>query len=378
MYRLLPLLTIVMLIACSEEAQQRPPVQVVVDEVVSEPYQPKSEYVGRLQARDDVGIEAKVTGYLLTRDFREGQFVERDQILYTIESSEYEAALARARADLASAVANQANAERNYKRGMELLPRGAISQAEMDDLTAKKLDADARIESANAQIFSAEVNLGFTTIRAPISGRIGRSIASVGDLVGPTSGNLTTLVSIDPIEALFTISEATYVAAISGRMSDGANVDALRDIEVTLELTNGVVYPEVGMIDYIANRVDQTTGTLESRASIPNPHSALVPGQYVRVILKSTTLLYGLFLPQAAVQADQQGSFVLIVDGGSVVQRRNVELGDRFDDLVLVKKGVEEGDRVIVRGLQQVRPGMPVQVRSLSEPQAETQPAAAG
>ncbi len=378
MYRLLPLLTIVMLIACSEEAQQRPPVQVVVDEVVSEPYQPKSEYVGRLQARDDVGIEAKVTGYLLTRDFREGQFVERDQILYTIESSEYEAALARARADLASAVANQANAERNYKRGMELLPRGAISQAEMDDLTAKKLDADARIESANAQIFSAEVNLGFTTIRAPISGRIGRSIASVGDLVGPTSGNLTTLVSIDPIEALFTISEATYVAAISGRMSDGANVDALRDIEVTLELTNGVVYPEVGMIDYIANRVDQTTGTLESRASIPNPHSALVPGQYVRVILKSTTLLYGLFLPQAAVQADQQGSFVLIVDGGSVVQRRNVELGDRFDDLVLVKKGVEEGDRAIVRGLQQVRPGMPVQVRSLSEPQAETQPAAAG
>ena len=378
MYRLMPLLSIVMLIACSEEAQQRPPVQVVVDEVVSEPYQPKSEYVGRLQARDDVGIEAKVTGYLLTRDFREGQFVERDQILYTIESSEYEAALARAKADLASAVANQANAERNYKRGKELLPRGAISQAEMDDLTAKKLDADARIESANAQIFSAEVNLAFTTIRAPISGRIGRSIASVGDLVGPTSGNLTTLVSIDPIEALFTISEATYVAAISGRMSDGATVDALRDIEVTLELTNGVVYPEVGMIDYIANRVDQTTGTLESRASIPNPHSALVPGQYVRVILKSTTLLYGLFLPQAAVQADQQGSFVLIVDGGSVVQRRNVELGDRFDDLVLVKKGVEEGDRAIVRGLQQVRPGMPVQVRSLNEQQAETQPAAEG
>ena len=369
MSRILPLIAVLLLVACTEEAPQRPPVQVVVDKVVAEPYQPKSEYVGRLQARDDVGIEAKVTGYLLTRDFREGDFVEKDQILYTIESSEYEAALARAKADLASAVANQANAERNFKRGEELLPKGAISQAQMDDLTAKKLDADARIESANAQIFSAEVNLAFTTIRAPISGRIGRSIASVGDLVGPNSGDLTTLVSVDPIEALFTISEATYVAAISGRMSEGANIDALRDIEVTLELTNGVVYPEVGMIDYIANRVDQTTGTLESRASIPNPHSALVPGQYVRVILKATTLLDGLFLPQAAVQADQQGSFVLIVDGGSTVQRRNVDLGDRFDDLVLVKQGVEEGDRVIVRGLQQVRQGMPVQVRSLNEPQ---------
>ena len=119
------------------------------------------------------------------------------------------------------------------------------------------------------------------------------------------------------------------------------------------------------MIDYIANRVDQTTGTLESRASIPNPHSALVPGQYVRVILKSTTLLYGLFLPQAAVQADQQGSFVLIVDANSMVTRRNVELADRFDDKVLVMEGVNEGDQVVVRGLQQVRPGMPVTTRTL-------------
>ncbi len=361
MPRILPLLVIVLLSGCAEEVPPPRVVQVVVDEVVSEPYQPKSEYVGRLQARDDVAIEAKVTGYLLTRDFREGDFVERDQILYTIESSEYEATLARARAELAAARATQANAERNFRRGEELLPKGAISQAQMDDLTAAKLDADARIESANAQIYSAEVNLGFTTIRAPISGRIGRSISSVGDLVGPTSGSLTTLVSIDPIEALFTISEATYVAAISERMADGVNVDSLRDIEVTLELTNGVVYPEVGRIDYISNRVDQTTGTLEARAAIPNTHAALVPGQYVRVILKGTTLLEGLFLPQAAVQADQQGSFVLIVDSGNTVQRRNVELGDRFDDMVLVKKGADEGDRVIVRGLQQVRPGMPVE-----------------
>jgi membrane fusion protein (multidrug efflux system) len=132
-------------------------------------------------------------------------------------------------------------------------------------------------------------------------------------------------------------------------------------------LTNGVLYPEVGRIDYFANRIDQSTGTLEARAQIPNPHSVLVPGQYVRVILQDTNLLEGLFVPQAAVQADQQGSFVLTVDGGSNVVRRNVELGARRDDRVLVKKGVEEGDRVVVRGLQQVRPGMPVKTRSLTQ-----------
>jgi len=357
--------------ACAEEAPPPRVVEVVVDEVIAEPYLPKTQYVGRLQARDDVAIKARITGYLLSRDFREGDLVQAGTVLYTIDSSEYTAALARAKADLAAAIANQANAARNFKRGRELLPKGAISQSEMDSLTAKKLEADARIEAARAQVTSAEVNLGFTTMIAPITGRIGRSMVSPGDLVGPTTGNLTTLVSIDPIQALFQVSEDTYTAAVSSRMQDGLNADSLRNIEVRLELTNGVIYPEVGKIDYFANRVDISTGTLEARALIPNPHSVLVPGQYVRVILQDTNVVEGVFVPQAAVQADQQGSFVLLVDGSSTVVRRNVELSDRFDDLVLVKKGVEAGDRVIVRGLQQVRPGMPVKSKLLppTEPQ---------
>ena len=360
-----------LLVACA--ADEPPPrvVEVVVDEVVLEPYRPKSQYVGRLQAQDDVAIEARVTGYLLSREFAEGELVQARDVLYTIDSSEYQAALARASADLAAAVANQANAVRNYKRGKDLLPKGAISEAEMDDLEARKLDADARIESANAQVTSAEVNLGFTTINAPITGRIGRSKASVGDLVGPNTGSLTTLVSIDPIEALFQISEATYVSAIGRGLGNQLDVTSLRRIEVSLELTNGLLYPEVGKIDYFANRIDQSTGTLETRALIPNPHSLLVPGQYVRVILQDTELLEGLFVAQSAVQADQQGSFVLTVDGGSTVVRRNVDLGARNDDKVLVNKGLDQGDRVIVRGLQQVRPGMPVKIKTLLAPQQD-------
>ena len=201
---------------------------------------------------------------------------------------------------------------------------------------------------------------GLDYVSGPAAGRIGRSSASVGDLVGPNSGNLTTLVSIDPIEALFQVSEATYISAISRNIGASLDTEALRRIEVSLELTTGVKYPEVGKIDYFANRIDQSTGTLEARARIPNPHGVLVPGQYVRVILRDTELLQGLFVPQAAVQADQQGSFVLTVDGGNMIVRRNVELGHRSDDMVLVRQGVDEGDVVVVRGLQQVRPGMPV------------------
>ena len=287
-------------------------------------------------------------------------------VLYTLDASEFEAALARAKADLAAANANQANARVNYQRGQELLPKGAISQSEVDNLMAKMRDADARIEAAEAQVTSARVNLGFTTIRAPITGRIGHSTASVGDLVGPTTGNLTTLVSIDPIDAQFQVSDATYVGAIGDNLNRDRDSLALNRLEVTVELTTGVTYPEVGRIYYVANRIDEATGTLEARARIPNPHSVLVPGQYVRVILRDTELAEGLFLPQSAVQADQQGSFILAVSEDGTVQRHNVSLGERREDKVLVLAGVEEGEKVIVRGLQQVRPGLVVKSKPIT------------
>lgn len=353
---------LLLLAACSEPPSTPPPVGVVVDTVRVEPYQAQSVYVGRLVARDDVTIRASVSGYLQERSFNEGEQVQAGDVLYVIDPSEYAAALAIARADLASAKANQTNAQRNYQRGLELLPKNAISQVEMDNLTAQKLDADARIESAQAQVTAAEVNLGFTTIKAPISGRIGRSQVSPGDLVGPSSGDLTTLVSIDPIEALFQVSEATYIDQISQRVTANPTVDDLKSIEVTLELADGLQYPEVGQIDYFGNRIDAATGTMEARARIPNPYGLLVPGQYVRVTLQDTALKDGLFVPLAAVQADQQGAFVLVVTENGTVQRSNAELGERLDDRVLVTGGLQAGDRVIVRGLQQVRPGMPVTI----------------
>ena len=156
------------------------------------------------------------------------------------------------------------------------------------------------------------------------------------------------------------MSEATYIDQISQRVTANPTVDDLKNIEVTLELADGLQYPEVGQIDYFGNRIDAATGTMEARARIPNPYGLLVPGQYVRVTLQDTALKEGLFVPLAAVQADQQGTFALVVADDGTVQRSNAQLGERLDDMVLVTGGLQAGDRVIVRGLQQVRPGMPV------------------
>lgn len=363
------LLCSLLIAGCSTEPPPPPPVEVVTDVVRLEPYQPKTSFVGRLHAQEDVTIQAKISGYMVSRNFREGELVQVGDLLYAIDPAEFEAQVARAEADVAKAKANQAVAQRNYSRGKELLPQGAISASEMDRLTAAKLDTDAGIASAAAQLKTAEVSLSYTRILAPISGRIGRSEYSPGDLIGPNSGPLTTLVSIDPIQALFQVSEAIYVASISertGKESQNLNNLTWEDIEVSLELTDRTFYPMVGKIDYFSNRISDDTGTMEARALIPNPRGLLVPGQYVRVILERTALVEGVFVPQAAVQADQQGSFVLLVDSVNTVQRRNVALGDRVEENVLVKTGLEAGEQVIVRGLQLVRPGQVVTSRALA------------
>jgi membrane fusion protein (multidrug efflux system) len=364
---------LVLLSACTSEAPPPPTVEVVVDEVVLDPYQPKSSFVGRLYAIDDVSIEAQVTGYLQARPFKEGDFVEAGQVLFQIDPAVFEAEVSRAKADLARAKATQANAERNFARGKELVPDGNISESEMDRLRAAKLEADAGVAAARAALKTAEVNLGYTTIRAPISGRVGRSTHATGDLVGPTTGVLTTLVSVDPIHAIFQLSEATFVQMIVQRMGQpglkNLNDIDLSNLVVRLELRAGVYYPASGRIDYFSNRIAADTGTLEARAVVPNPSGLLVPGQYVRVEIVQEELSEALFVPQAAVQADQQGSFVLIVEGG-IVQRRNVVLDERVEDKIVVLQGVARGEQVIVRGLQQVRPGQPVKAKMMPPSEA--------
>lgn len=355
----LALSLVALITACSQEAPQSPLVEVIVDTAKLVPYRPNFAFIGRLEAEDDVNIQAKVSGYLTTRSFLEGEEIKKGDELFRIDPASYEATLARQRAELAKARANLEVAARNFKRGEELVGRGAISQSEMDNLRAVNLQAEAEVLSAEANVKSAQVDLDDTVIRAPIDGRIGRSEHSVGDLVGPTIGNLTTLASLDPMKATFQINEADFIS-----YQQNQDADNPEDLLVKVELSNREIYDYTGHIDYISNRIDADTGTIEMRASIPNPDHILRPGQYVRVIIEPPDDIEVLMVPQAAIQADQQGSYVLTIAPGNTVARKNVITSDRVDDLVIVQ-GVQAGEQVVVRGLQQVRTGMPVKIRQM-------------
>ncbi|HFQ5282100.1 TPA: efflux RND transporter periplasmic adaptor subunit [Vibrio vulnificus] len=339
---------------------------VVTQEVLMLDYQPSNAYIGRVEAVEDTNITAQVSGYLKARHFEEGQLVEKGALLYTIEPSSFEAQVASAKASLAQAKASLKKAELDHQRGKNLLPRGSISQSEFDALTAGLLGAQAQLEAANAQLKLADVNLSYTQIRAPFSGRISDSKVSTGDLVSPSSGILTTLVSLDPIHTAFSISERERLAlGIERIKGDGSTPSA--GVEVQLQLENGKEYPHLGRLDYLGNRIDTKTGTIALRAVVANPDHQLLPGQHIKVNLREKQAKSVVVVPRRAVQTDLEGHFVMLMTQGEVAERRNVSLGAQVEQGVVIREGLTQDDVVITQGLQRVRNGMQVRVQTPTE-----------
>ncbi|NNJ79943.1 MAG: efflux RND transporter periplasmic adaptor subunit [Xanthomonadales bacterium] len=349
------------LAACggAEDPPPAPPPAVEVQEVFMEPVATEFEHVARTRAREDAEIRARITGTILERNFEEGQTVEQDALLFRIDPRPYEAALNAARADLAQANAALDIAQRNLNRGEELLPDGYISEAEMDKLRGERDRAVAGREAALAAIERAELNLNFTDIRAPFTGRAGRSQLSIGDLVDPSTGSLVSLVQSDPMLVDFDINEQALLAAMKTNQSRVA--EDLPPIEYTLRLrlVSGDYYPLAGAIDYASNRVNPTTGTITVTARFPNPDGRLLPGQFGRVVIKRGEPQMRMLIAQSSVLEDMQGRYVYIVNDENLVVRKNVTLGQRHGMNWVVESGLEEGDRVIVNGVQKVRPGLP-------------------
>lgn len=339
---------------------------VVTQDVTVIDYQPSKSYIGRIEAVEDTNITAQISGYLKARHFEEGQMVEKGQLLYSIEPSSFEAQVASAKAALAQAKAALKKAELDHTRGKNLLPRGSISQSEFDALTAALLGAKAELEAANAQLKLAEVNLSYTQIRAPFSGRISDTKVSTGDLVSPSSGVLTTLVSLDPVHTSFSVSERERLAMGMDQVKGDGSAESNR-VEVQLELGNGQFFEHLGKLDFLGNRIDTKTGTIAMRALVPNPEQKLLPGQHIKVNLRDKNTKDVIVIPRRAVQTDLEGDFVMVMAEGSVAERRNVELGPQVEQGIIIREGLEQEDTVITQGLQRVRNGVEVRIQTPAE-----------
>jgi membrane fusion protein, multidrug efflux system len=315
---------------------------------------PSGTFAGRVQAVNTVNLVSRVEGFLQKRDFTEGQQVKAGDLLFVIEQDVYRAAVDQAQASLASAEATQRNAALVLQRSQELLKTSAVAQATVDQNLANEGAAAAAVRSAQAALEQANINLAFTEIKAPIDGRIGMANVSVGNFVNQATGTLATIVSQDPIYVLF---PATAQQVLDYRQRTANTPGAASDAVVRAILPNGQEYPHTGSVDFLDIQVNPGTDTLTVRAVFPNPDNWLVSGQIVNVTVEAGAPRRTLVIPQAALQVDQSGSYVLVVAPDDKVEQRRVKLGPVQGAEIAVADGLKPGELVIVEGIQKVRPG---------------------
>lgn len=361
-YLLLPLAfsaTILALAGCGQKSEApqkaRPLPTVSIYQVEQEEIGEYREFVARTEAHQEAEITARVSGELIERTFKEGSHVDADQLLLTIDDSEYQSSVTQARADLKSRIAQAKSADRDLKRGKEIASDGYISQSDLDKLTTAKDQADAGVVAAQAALEKAELNLSYTKIKAPFDGRIGKVKYNVGNVVGPQSGALATITSVNPIYVNFQIEEADFVSYLQSSSKSKA-----QDVDLTLRLPNNTDYGVLGEMNFADTKIDESTGTVELRATFENANKVIVPGLFVTLIIESRQKQKMSWVPQAAVQENQQGKFVLVVNENDEVAVQPVKLGRRVNAMWVVESGLNEGDKVIIEGLQKVRQGTKV------------------
>lgn len=348
------------LFACSEPKKQAaPPAPAVsVYQVQTQEIGGYREFVARTEASKEANLRARVEGELVERNFREGSIVKKGQVLLKIDPSAYEAELTSAEADLSSKISGEGNAVRNLKRANELIDDGYISQSDFDKLTTEESQAKSAVKSAKAVVEKAELNLSYTVITAPFTGRIGKVNYNVGNVVSPTSDTLATLTLTDPMYVNFQVEEDVYISHLQENRGnkDSKSLDA----DISIRLPNNSEYPEKGVFDFADTKIEQGMGTVELRASFANPNGIIIPGLFVTLVLESSNKESMVLVPQAAVQENQQGKFVLVVDDKNVVAQRLVVLGRRVNAMWVVEKGLKLDEIVIIEGLQKVKSGVKV------------------
>ncbi len=358
-YLLLVAIGTISLAGCGSEAANpgqpsAPPPSVVVDRVVLKDLVNHNDYTGRIEAIDTVQLRARVQGFLKSRAFTEGAEVKKGELLFEIEDDSYKIAVAQAEANLSSAKAALTLAQQTFDRTKTLEQRNVSSKANLDTARSQLSQAQATVQAQAAALQTHNLNLSYTRIEAPMDGRVGRTAYSVGNLVGPTSEPLVTIVAQDPMYVTFPVPQRVLLAVRkAGRGPDSVTVE--------LRLGDGSVYGEEGTIKFVDVQTTASTDSVTVRASIPNPKRFLVDQQLVNVRVIRKARESKLVIPQAALVLDQQGAYVLAVGAGNRVEIRRIVPGEQSGPLMVVTSGLNAGDRVIVSGHQKARPGELVQ-----------------
>jgi membrane fusion protein (multidrug efflux system) len=342
-----------------------PPVGVAT--VERRPVVETNEFIGRIQSVEKVDLVARVTAFLQEIHFTEGAEVKKGDVLYVLEQPPFQADVAAKQAQVANVQALLRNATITLKRAQSLLGTPAGMRSTVDDALANQASQQAQLQAAQAQLEQSEINLAYTVIRAPISGRITRTNVTVGNVVNPSSGPLATIFSQDPEYVLFPVSTTAALGLRNHYEPHGGLMAA----KIRLRLADGSIYSEEGWLDYVEPTVSQSTDTIILRARIHNPELAgrdptkpgargLVDGEFVTVILQAPEPVMALAIPRVAVLTDQQGPFVYVVGADKKAEVRRVTMGQSTQDVAMITNGLKQGEQVIVDGLQKVRPGAPV------------------
>ncbi len=350
--------------ALAQQAPARPPAVGFVQAAL-QPITPSSEYIGRIQATDRVNLVARVAAFLDTRFFTEGAEVRKGELLYRLEQSPFQADVEAKQAVVAQYKAQLQNADLTLARAKTLLNTPAGQQSTVDAALANQLSIQAQMMGAQAQLEQSKINLGYTDIRAPIDGKIGRTAVTVGNYVTPSSGVLATIVSQDPIYVVFPVATRTAMTLVESAAEKGG----LRSVVVKIRLPDGRVYDQSGVLDFLDNTVAGGTDTIALRAIVANPTLSsakgdltvrkLVDGELVTAIVEEAQPVEALTIPRAAVLTDQSGDYVYVVGDDDKAQQRRIQLSESSPTprLAVVTSGLSAGEKVVLEGVQRIRPG---------------------
>jgi RND family efflux transporter MFP subunit len=367
--RALSLLALATLVASCGESQKQaaapPPPVVTVAKAIKRTLFDYDEYVGRFTAVNSVEVRARVSGYLDTVDFKDGQIVKQGDLLFTVDKRPFQNTLDQARANLVQAKSNVSYTQSDYTRGQQLVRDKTITDQTFEQRSQAYRNAQANVSANEAAVRQASLDVEFTELRAPVNGRIGDRRVSPGNLVtGGTAGNTTllaTIVSIDPIRFEFTFDEASFLRY--ERMSNLGRDVASRGagVQVALKLIDENDFEHEGRMDFVDNVIDRSTGTIRGRAQFANPNGVFTPGMFARIRVPGSPPYEALVVPDAAVGTEQVRKFVLVVGPDNTVAQRYVTIGQTTSDgLRVIKDGLGPNDNVIVNGLMRARPGQKV------------------